>query len=140
MVVGVLGVLQERFDEAHLNLFAVNQPGFPIEIVTWRGEGRIARAKPSLIPPGAAAQAASRVQLSTRTGWFGGEPTAMSVYRVADVSTLSEIEGPAVIEESTTTIVLDPGSVALVRPTHYLVEITAVDNAAELAETLRIGA
>jgi N-methylhydantoinase A len=130
----------ERFDEAHLNLFAVNQPGFPIEIVTWRGEGRIIRAKPSLTGGAAPAPSSGEVALSSRTGWFGGAPVQTAIHRVEDMSALTEIAGPAVIEEPTTTIVLDPGSVALVRPTHYLVEIAAVENQAELAESLRIGA
>jgi N-methylhydantoinase A/oxoprolinase/acetone carboxylase beta subunit len=64
----------------------------------------------------------------------------MAVHRVEDMSALSRIEGPAVIEEPTTTIVLDPGSVALVRPTHYLVEIAAAYDADELAESLRVEA
>jgi N-methylhydantoinase A len=137
---GDVAWLQERFDEAHLNLFAVNQPGFPVEIVTWRGEGRIVRDKPALTSTGRKAESAGEVELSARTGWFGAEPVEMGVHRVEDMSALSRIEGPAVIEEPTTTIVLDPGSVALVRPTHYLVEITAGYDAAELAESLRVEA
>jgi N-methylhydantoinase A len=129
----------ERFDEAHLNLFAVNQPGFPIEIVTWRGEGRIIREKPSLTIASSGAGPAEAV-VSTRDGWFGGEAVEMDVYRVEDMSALTRLEGPAVIEEPTTTIVLDPGSVALVRPTHYLVEVAATPDSADLAESLHAGA
>ena len=126
-----LAWLQERFDEAHLNLFAVNQPGFPIEVVTWRGEGRIVREKPALTASDAdAATSGATAETSTRTGWFGGEPVTMEVHRVEDMSALSRIEGPAVIEEPTTTIVLDPGSVAIIRPTHYLVEIGGAEEAA----------
>jgi N-methylhydantoinase A len=130
-----LAWLQERFDEAHLNLFAVNQPGFPIEIVTWRGEGRIIREKPALTAAGGGGGAAEAI-VSSREGWFGDEPVEMDVYRVEDMSALTRLEGPAVIEEPTTTIVLDPGSVALVRPTHYLVEIAAMPDEADLAESL----
>jgi N-methylhydantoinase A len=130
--------LQERFDEAHLNLFAVNQPGFPIEIVTWRGEGRIIREKPSLTIAGAGSGAAEAI-VSSREGWFGGEAVDMDVYRVEDMSALTRLEGPAVIEEPTTTIVLDPGSIALVRPTHYLVEVAATPDVADLAESLKAG-
>lgn len=126
--------LMERFDEAHLNLFAVNQPGFPIEIVTWRGEGRIIRPKPALTSVdagdgGADVAAVAEAEVSTRTGWFGGEPMDTVVHRVEDMSALTRIEGPAIIEEPTTTIVLDPGSVAQVRSTHYLVEIAGADDA-----------
>lgn len=134
-----LAWLQERFDAAHLNLFAVNQPGFPIEIVTWRGEGRIIRPKPALTTAGAddgSTGAAADVDVTTRTGWFGGEPMDTAVHRVEDMSALSRIEGPAIIEEPTTTIVLDPGSVAQVRPTHYLVEIAGADEAAIAAGTV----
>jgi N-methylhydantoinase A len=118
-----LAWLQARFDDAHLNLFAVNQPGFPIEIVTWRGEGRIIRDKPALTSSAQDAAPAATARITTRTGWFGGTEMDMAVHRVEDIAALTRIEGPAVIEEPTTTIVLDPGSVALVRPTHYLVSI-----------------
>ncbi|MBJ7330122.1 MAG: hydantoinase/oxoprolinase family protein [Solirubrobacteraceae bacterium] len=127
--------LMERFDEAHLNLFAVNQPDFPVEIVTWRGEGRIIRPKPALtsIDPDAPVTATVEAEVSTRTGWFGGEPMDTEIHRVEDASALTQIEGPAIIEEPTTTIVLDPGSVAIVRPTHYLVEIAGAEDAAVAA-------
>jgi N-methylhydantoinase A len=134
--------LMERFDAAHLNLFAVNQPGMPIEIITWRGEGRIIRAKPALTHATAAdgAQAAAPGPVSSRRAWFGGEPTEMAVHRLDGGALAARIEGPAVIEEPTTTIVLDPGSVAVVRPSHYLVEITDAYDAAALAESLRVEA
>jgi N-methylhydantoinase A len=130
--------LMELFDSAHLNLFAVNQPGFPIEIVTWRGEGRIIRPKPALTAIDGSSAPVGEADVSSRVGWFGGEPVTTAIHRVDDMSALSRIEGPAVIEEPTTTIVLDPGSVALVRPTHYLVEITGLDEAVTLSESVGV--
>ena len=134
--------LMERFDAAHLNLFAVNQPGMPIEIITWRGEGRIIRPKPALTHGDGAPESdsAAPAAVTSRVGWFGGEPTATAVHRLGGGALAVRIEGPAVIEEPTTTIVLDPGSVALVRPSHYLVEIADSYDAAALAESLRVEA
>jgi len=119
--------LQERFDAAHMDLFAVSQPGFPVEIVTWRGEGRIVKPKPALTALDGGGVTGGEVEVSSRTCWFGGEPTATAIHRVEDMSALTRIEGPSIIEEPTTTIVLDPGAVAQVRPTHYLVEIAHDD-------------
>jgi N-methylhydantoinase A len=127
--------LQERFDAAHLNLFAVNQPGFPIEIVTWRGEGRIIRPKPALVAgDGRGGGTAATAQVTTRTCFFGNEPMDTEVHRVEDMSGLDRVAGPAIIEEPTTTIVLDPGSVTIVRPTHYLVEISGAGDPAIAAD------
>jgi N-methylhydantoinase A len=134
-----LALLHERFDQAHLGLFAVNQPHFPIEIVTWRGEGRITRARPALTA-GIAEKSTDDVEVGSRIGWFSGEPIEMAIYRVQDAPPPIRIEGPAVIEEPTTTIVLDPGSVAVGRPTHYLVEVAEVESSGAIAETLRMGA
>ncbi len=45
------------------------------------------------------------------------------VYRGERIPSGARIEGPAVIEESTTTIVLDPGAVATAAPAHYRIDL-----------------
>ncbi len=121
-----LPAFQKAFDEAHLQHFSVNQPGADLEIVSWRAEGRVERDKPSLAMAFADAPAGTTAS-SRRRMYFGGEPVVGSVYRVENLPSGLTIEGPAVIEEPTTTIVLDPGSTAYTQPTHYLITIDKGD-------------
>ena len=116
--------LQEQFDANHLNLFAVNQPGSPIEAITWRGEARVVRDKPVLVSvaPGLVQSRVAR-PVSTRQTFFDGRPVSTPVFDGATLQPGDQIEGPAIIEEPTTTVVIIPGARATVRPTHYWVEI-----------------
>jgi N-methylhydantoinase A len=116
--------LQQRFDANHLDLFAVNQPGFPIETITWRAEARIVRRKPSLSDEGFAdREARPATPSSTRMAYFAGAPVNTPIFRGERLRPGDLVEGPAIIEEPTTTIVVIPGARALVRPTHYLIDV-----------------
>ena len=118
--------LQERFDANHLDLFAVNHPGFPIEMITWRAEARIVRRKPLLSDDGyARADVQPATPVSIRTAHFGGTPVETPIFRGELLRPGDRVEGPAIIEEHTTTIVIIPGASALVRPTHYLIDVGA---------------
>ncbi|HWH26184.1 MAG TPA: hydantoinase/oxoprolinase family protein [Pseudolysinimonas sp.] len=116
-----LPTLHAAFDAAHLEHFSVNQPGAPLEIVSWRAEGRVKRSKPSLAIDLASGETTPEV--ATRTMHFGGAAVQGSVYRVENLPSGLLIEGPAVIEEPTTTIVLDPGATAQTHSTHYLITV-----------------
>ncbi|MFM2478657.1 hydantoinase/oxoprolinase family protein [Celerinatantimonas sp. MCCC 1A17872] len=117
--------LHDAFDEAHLKYFSVNQPGAPIEIVSWRAEGRVIRRKPSLAMPLTVASN-SLIEPEHRQMFFDAIPVEGSVYRVEKLPSDITISGPAVIEEPTTTIVLPPGSAAYTRATHYLISIESL--------------
>lgn len=120
---GDVETLQRRFDADHLSLFAVNQPGFPIEAIAWRGEARIVRTKPALaagIHAGSDTRDASPV--TKRTAWFDGAPLETPVFSGERLRPGDRIEGPAIVEEPTTTIVIIPGARAEMRGTHYLIE------------------
>lgn len=125
--------LQEQFDANHLNLFAVNQPGSPIEAITWRGEARVVRRKPELDgDPRESVRAPSARPASTRQACFGGIPVTTPVFDGARLEPGDIIDGPAIIEEPTTTVVIIPGARATVRATHYLIDVGA--EAATLAD------
>jgi N-methylhydantoinase A len=123
---GAAGVrsLQDAFDAVHRAVFAVDHPGEEVEAITWRGDVRVLRPKPAL-PSRTPTPATARRRPSTRTAWFGREPHEAPVHGAADLAVGDVVKGPAIIEEPTTTIVLIPGSAALVRPAHYLVEVGA---------------
>jgi N-methylhydantoinase A len=123
-----LAAFQTQFDANHLDLFATEQPGAPIEIITWRGEMRIARKKPNLALRQSNAQASTDAistfaEPAVKPAWFSGEKHDTPVYRAADIPTGSTIEGPAIITEPTTTIVIDPGARVLTHPAHYTIKV-----------------
>lgn len=113
--------LHNAFDRSHLKHFSVNQPGSPIEIVSWRAEGRIKRSKPDVGMP--FDQETRRRDPGSRPMFFHGQLHHGGVYGVQDLHAGLAISGPAVIEEPTTTIVLDPGASATAHPTHYLITL-----------------
>lgn len=115
--------LHEEFDRVHLNLFSINQPGSPIEIVSWRSEGKVVRKKPGLGMPLAKKKTELEAATSRRQMVFDGTKFDGTVHRVEHLYAGYEMHGPAVIEEPTTTIVLDPGTSARVHNTHYLISI-----------------
>lgn len=120
-----LNQLHEKFDAAHLKYYSVNQPGAPIEIVSWRAEGRVVRAKPSLAMPLSEGGVPEAIK---RTMYFDNQGLQGSAYRVEKLPSDITLEGPAVIEEPTTTIVLPPNTRALTRATHYLISIDKEQN------------
>ena len=118
-----LKALQDEFDRVHLDLFKVNQPGHEVETINWRGEARVQLAKPALL--GAAASEGKAAEPGERTAYFNGKPLPAKVYLGQGLADGAVIDGPAIIEEPTTTIVLIPGARATVRPAHYLVDVGA---------------
>lgn len=121
---GGVATLKSTFDDNHLRLFAVNQPESAIEVLTWRGEGRVVRDKPALAEPAdPAMEPFEAVADSTRIAFFDGAPVDTPVYSANELEPGAIVAGPAVIEEDTTSIVLVPGSTATVKPSHYLVQI-----------------
>ena len=60
---------------------------------------------------------------STRKACFDGSPVATRVFDGARLQPGERGEGPAIIEEPTTTVVSIPGARATVRSTHYLIEV-----------------
>jgi N-methylhydantoinase A len=117
-----LPVLRQRFDVKHLDTFATQQQGAPIEVVSWRGEARIARHKPALTRPGPV-EAGDSLPESRRHAWFGDRTLDTPVYRGATLAAGRRISGPAILSEETTTLVLIPGSSAQVRKSHYLIDV-----------------
>lgn len=117
-----------RFDRLHRALFSVDQPGAEIELLSFRGEARVSRGEPGLA--GRAANREATVS-ERRPVYFArdfasgsaGEWHDTPVHRASDLVTGSKIVGPAIIQEATTTIVLDPGATATAAPAHYRIEL-----------------
>ena len=118
-----VAALSRAFDALHHAVFAVSQPGEPLETVSWRGDVRITRPRPSLPSRAPSARAGDRAP--TREVWRGGRWEATPVHQGGMLVAGDRVAGPAIVEEPTTTVVVPPGALAHVRPGHYLVEVDA---------------
>lgn len=99
--------LGNAFHAAHEERFGFSEPDASIELVTLRVS--VSTPPGQVRTPAATATSASETE--TRTAWFGGE--ALSAVVAASAPSKGEaIAGPAVVEQSQTTIVVPPGWVA----------------------------
>ncbi len=99
------------FHQAHKDIFEISDPNSEIEAVTWR-----ARVRCRLRDGDAGGLVASTANVEiegTRPVYFadGGWVDA-AVRRFEMVAEGASITGPAILESSFTTVVLDPGAVA----------------------------
>jgi len=112
--------LSQRFDRLHRALFSVDQPGETLELLAFREDARISRGRPRLASRGDPGPVSPNERRSVS---FAGERIDTPVYRGTCLATGCRIRGPAVIEEDTTTILIDPGATATAAPAHYRIEL-----------------
>jgi N-methylhydantoinase A len=101
--------LQKSFDAQHLRLYGYNLPGQAVEALHWRltALGRTDR------PPNFGREVSQSTEKATpqktRNVVFGGQKVPTNVYEDGALQAQATIEGPAIIEEPTTTVVVPPG-------------------------------
>ena len=103
-----LRTLVADFHETHRQIFEISDPGSAIELVTWR-----ARVRCRLREGGSgrlAAGAEARIESGRRVYFADAGWVEAQVRRFEAVE--GEIAGPAIIESSFTTVVVDPGAIA----------------------------
>jgi len=100
--------LQESFDAQHRKLYGYNLPGQPVEALHWRvtAIGRTERPQFARV---ALATCDATVRKKSREVIFDGRRVATDVYEGSRLNSQSTIEGPAIVEEPTTTIVIPQG-------------------------------
>jgi N-methylhydantoinase A len=128
-----VAALVEDFHAVHRELFAVDDPGSPIEIIAWRSEVscRLREAIASTAEYGAAAGRIGRERRAyfPGTGWCTAR-----VYPAAQLAVAAPIEGPAFIESPVTTVTVPPGArAAKLASASFVVE----PGASTLAEVAR---
>lgn len=101
--------LVEAFHQTHERVYAVRDEGSPVECVNWKGRISIRPFAPPPAPEPTGARHAPPAA-TTRSCYFGGASrVATPIYKGETLTPGAAIEGPAVIEEPTTTIVVYPG-------------------------------
>lgn len=119
---GLAGLI-DAFHETHERLYGVKEEGGMLECLNWKGRltARLDRASPTSerASPRAAPAPARRV-----SAYFGAEGHRDTpFYLGSDLAPGTAIEGPAIIEEPTTTVVVYPGCRATVTGgQHYILE------------------
>jgi N-methylhydantoinase A len=115
--------VEEAFHATHERIFAVREPGQYLECLLWKARATAVLEKPALRPRAPRAGAAEAE--STADAYFketGLGPVAR--FHGAALPAGTRIEGPAVVREPTTTVVVYPGSAAVVtRLGNYLLEL-----------------
>jgi N-methylhydantoinase A len=100
--------LVEAFHDVHERVLAVKEPGQYAECLYWRGRATASLPKPELplfdIGDVEAAQPAR-----VRPAWFGGDAaTDVPIYLGESLRAGQRFDGPAIVEEPTTTVVVHP--------------------------------
>jgi len=101
------------FEALHYQLYTFNQPGTPIEMVTFRVEaiGRLQR--PMLRPP-EAPQTKADAKVAEQLIWIKGQYEKAIVFDRRRLTVDQEVHGPAIIQQPDTTTVLLRGQAARV--------------------------
>jgi N-methylhydantoinase A len=102
--------LQESFDAQHRKLYGYNLPGQPIEALHWRLTAVGRTERPSHRGDGGLRGSGQDTAERTRDVVFDGRKVPTKVYEGGKLPRQATIEGPAIVEEPTTTIVVPPGS------------------------------
>jgi N-methylhydantoinase A len=106
----VSGLLAD-FHRTHHDVFAVSDPHSPIEMVGWNAE---VRCRVGSREPGRVRSTVTDAKLQPRNVRFlaSRESRQVEVFRFEAIPVGTEIVGPALVESSFTSIVVDPGAVA----------------------------
>jgi N-methylhydantoinase A len=99
--------LQESFDARHRKLYGYNLPGQPVEALHWRLTAIGRTERPQFGRAGS--KGGGAVSKGRRDVIFDGRKIATDVYEGSQLNARAAIEGPAIIEEPTTTVVVPPG-------------------------------
>ncbi len=110
--------LREAFEQAYEALYGIRLPDVPIEVVTWRlaARGPLPVASPSPMPGGTPASPRTHRPVAVEPG-----VPMVPVYDRGAIAVGQKIEGPVIIEERETTLVVLRGWTASVHPTGAVV-------------------
>jgi N-methylhydantoinase A len=98
----------EAFHVVHERVFAVSEPDQGIECIYWKARATARLPKPNLRQR-EATKTGSDAAMATHDAWFGGtKPVATPRFHGPSLAPGAIIEGPGIIQEPTTTIVVFP--------------------------------
>ncbi|MBI4693864.1 MAG: hydantoinase/oxoprolinase family protein [Gammaproteobacteria bacterium] len=107
--------LVAEFHRVHERVFAVHDLGNAVECLNWRGR-LIAKVNAPSIEPAKDLMLTEVKAHRTRQAYFGNGHVATPIYLGSELPAGAVVNGPAIIEEDTSTLVIYPGAVARVSP------------------------
>ena len=114
----------DGFHEEHQRVFAVKEPEQQVECTYWRGRLTALLDAPQLRPEESRTKSKPRVRAIRQAYFSSIGKSDLPRYLGKDLHAGVVIEGPAIIDEPTTTVVVYPGSSATLTPLrNYLLEI-----------------
>ena len=116
---GELRTLESTFHAEHEQRFTYALPDLPVECLHWRvsAVGRMPVEHVEGAPgSGDARELATSAKVGVRDAYFDGAMRQTEVYSAEALPIAAVVEGPAIIQAPTTTILLDAGDVLTVRP------------------------
>jgi len=119
---GDVAAMVESFHDVHERVFAVKEPGQYVECVYWKARAIAALSKPELrqLDLNGGGPAHDR----RRRAWLGIEGgTEVQIFFGSSLSAGERVDGPAIVEEPTTTIVVYAGwTLSVTASGDYLLE------------------
>jgi N-methylhydantoinase A len=117
--------LAEAFHRVHERLFAVRDEGSAVEFINWKARLSIPLGSEPAASPVVARSDVDLRDRAKRMCFFGeAAPIETPIFKPRDLRPGLQIEGPAIIEEPTTTLVVYPGMSATISGAgNYLLEI-----------------
>jgi N-methylhydantoinase A len=114
--------LRESFHQVHERVYAIRDDASDVEFVNWKGRVSV-RARPEVANIEAMPTPSLASTQRRRPAFFGtGGAIETQVYRGSELQPGATLDGPAIIEEPTTTIVVYPGMTATVSAVgHYII-------------------
>ncbi len=118
-----VATLVDAFHDVHFRRYAVKEEGGAIECVNWKGRLTASLEKPALATEAVGGAAPPEPGRRAKAYFNDAGSLETPVYLGGDLAPGMTVEGPAIIEEPTTTIVVYPGSSARVTAgRNYLLE------------------
>jgi N-methylhydantoinase A len=132
-----LGALEHEFHEEHATRFTYSRTDMPVEFLHWRvvAMGRISGTGGAGRSHGAPRRhVLTPTPVELRTVHFGSSAseTAVPVYAASTLSAGARVQGPAIIQAETTTILVNPRDALTVGPGAYVMAVGAADPAREV--------
>ncbi len=130
--------IEEAFHSTHERIFAVREPGQYLECLLWKARATAVPVKPTLQPRPRLDRLVAEPEALVEAYFSEVGAATVPRYDGPALPAGTRIDGPAIIREPTTTVVVYPGSAATVTDFgNYLLEIEAATSGTDLA---RLGA